>query len=336
MANAVAGFKGALGAGKGTGSTDLAFTAVARDRFCRFIDAEFTEDHQAEMDPTSGRAEAEAVALGPYDNRLKATLEGTVEGIVPYLLRSLMGGVTSAQQASTTAYLHTYTRADALAAVDRLTFEKKMGTSAEAKVANGVVNRLRYDFGQRGMVRWSFDALCAKSTYSSSPTSATFPSATTTRLSQYMHTFTFGGSSFVARAGSVEIDTHNMEDDFTATQRFRRDAERGPMEVTCVLEALFQNLNNWRQFMGGVSVTEPGNDPVYYEANVKGEHPTEIVGATGHKYTAEFDMDKCWVEKVGLPVPGKGFIAQSMRLKGIYDSTNGAATVKLKNTATTS
>lgn len=329
-------FKGYLGAGKAASGTDLGFSAAARDRFCRFIDLELTEANQEELDPTSGRAEPEAAFLGPFDTRIRGTLEGTTEGLIGYLLRSLFGTVASAQQAATTAYLHTFTLADTLPSASRLTLEARYGTKAEAEVVNAVVKSMRYDFSNRGLLRWGFEALGALPTYTSTPTSATLAAAGTTHLSQQMHTFTLFGATRKIRSGSIEIDHGNDEDDFTATSRARQDAEYGALRATFDLEVLFADLADHRRFWGGATLTTPADVPSYYAVNVKAEHPTEIVGAAGHKYTAEFDFPKAFLTGVTKPMRGRDAIVQRIQGTAVYDSaTTKAVDVKVKSTQTT-
>lgn len=326
---AVAAFQGYNGAGKAGSGSDLSFSAAARDRFSRFISSEFQQGNRVSKDPTSGRSEIEDVSYGAFENKLVATIEGSTEGMLLYLLRSLFGTVVSAQQGGSAAYLHTFTRAATLASADRLTFEQKYGTKAESEVANGVVSKLRYDFSQGGMVRIGYEALCANPSYSSSPTSATFPAVGTTRISQPMHTITLAGTSRQVRSGFVEVIGGNMEDDFVATQRARVDAERGAFEVNFELEMLFADLTDRRRMWDSSSATGPGSEATFYECNVKGEHPTAI--ASTYKPRIEFDMDRITMEAVGLPLEGKNFIVQRVRGFGSYDSTNGAVTAKVMN-----
>jgi hypothetical protein len=331
--SAVAAFKGYVAAGKAGSGSDLSFSAVARDRFNRFVSSNMPQSNTPEKDPTSGRSEAEGVAWGPFDNKLEAVLEGSTEGALLYYLRSLFGNVTSTQQAATAAYQHVFTRADALASADRLTFEQKYGTKAESEIANGVVKKYRYDFTQKGMVRHGISALLANPAYSSSPTSATLPAVGTTRISQPMHTFSLAGVTRKVRSGWVEIDGGNMDDDFSAPGRARIDAERGPFEVSFELEMLFTDLTDRRRFWDSAAATTPGNVATFYECNVKGEHPTVI--ASTYKHTIEFDMDAVSLEAVDLPMQGKDFITERVRGSCIYDATNGAVTAKVTNTQTT-
>lgn len=324
--------KGYLGVGKAASGSDLSFSPVVRDRFCRYVDLEFVESQSEEIDPTSGRAEPEEAFLGPYDSRLRGTLEGTSEGAIGYLLRSLMGTVSTGA-AVTGAYPHTFTKADSLASANRLTFEKKYGTIAEAEYANGVVKSMRYDFNQRGMSRWGFEALTTNPVYTASPTSPTLPAALTTRWSFGMHTFTFGGATRRIRGGSVEIDNNAYDDDFDTTSRSRRDADYGEFNVNVSLDMLFDDLTDLRRFWGGAALTGPANVPALYECNVKAEHPTAIAGA--EKHTVEFDMDKLFITGVTRRLSAKDVIMQTITGRALYDATNGAVTVKLKNTQAT-
>jgi hypothetical protein len=333
---AVQGWQGHLGVGKASSGSDLSFAAVARDRFNRFSRCDFKEQHrETPDDKNSGAREVEDVALGHFDARLEAELEGSVEGALTYLLRSLMGTVVSAQQSATPAYLHTFTAAPTLAAADRLTFEKRYGTKAEAEIANGVVNKYRYDFTQPGFVRHQVNALLANPAYSSSPTSPTFPAVGTTRISQPMHTVSLAGVSRKVRGGWVEVDGGNDENDFSATQRGRIDAERGRLKGAFQLEMYFADLADKRRFWDSASATGPGNVAVFYECNVKGEHPTDIAGAATHKPSIEFDMDKVFLREVGTPVQGDGPIIQTVQGLTAKDPTNGAVTIKVKNSQAT-
>lgn len=329
-------FKGYLGAGKSGAVTDLSFAAVARDRFARYVDCDWRQSNGEELDPNSGRAEVEEAFLGPLEASIDFTLEGSMEGILGYLLRSIFGAASSAQQGGTAAYLHTYTVADTHAAGGRLTFEKKYGASAQSLVGNGVINRLRYDFTQRGMVRIGGTALTANPAFNGSPTAATLPAANVTRLSQYMHALTFDGGSVPVRQGFVEYVRGNDEDDFTATSRARRDAELGSFMANTEFELQFTDLTHLRRFWGAASATGPGDVPAYYPFSLVGTHPTDIVGAAGHKYTLTHTLPKLYLQEVSIPLRSKDVIIQTVRGTATYDAaTSAAATVTLKNSQTT-
>lgn len=330
----VHGFRGAFGVGNQTGA-DLTVATVARDRFARYFDAEFAMAYEADEDPTSGRSETEEVFLDRVAASLDFTIEGSVEGVLTRLLKSLFGTDTiTTPGGGILTRDHTITVADTLGTAGRLSFEKKVGTSSHAFIANGVVQRLRVGFDQAGQMRFAGRALCGKPQYLAAATAVTLPTAAT-RLSRRMGTFTLFGladNALKVRSGFLEYERVLDEEDFTTDNLFRRDAEYGAFRARWELQVLYENADQVRRMWGSATETEPKTTPAYYDATVKYEHPTVIEGALKYGLTAKFPRSHI---RVSAPLPAKDVIVQTIRGTAVYDTvTAKAADAVVRNTVT--
>lgn len=323
--------KTALGVGVQTGA-DLTAALVARSRFARSFELDFQKHYEIELDPSAGRAELEEVILDRVDAKLTGVLDGSVEGPLTWLYRSLLGTDTITTPAGgVNSRDHTITLSDALTSNSRLSLEKKVGTRAQAFNANGVVRMLECQFNQQGMLRHSFEALCGKPSTAAS-TAVTLPGLAT-RLSRRMGTFTLFGladNTLKVRGGSWRLERVLDDEDFTATSLFRRDAEYGELRATWEAQVLYEDEDQVKRMWGGTGQTDPKDTAAYYAAKFKFEHPTVIEGVLKYGVTADFPRSSIQVTK---PQRAKNVILQTIRGTATYDaSTTKAVDIVIRNT----
>lgn len=331
MAQGAHGFKGWLGVGF-AGVSDLRQAVPSRTAFARFHDIEVTEAQGEEIDPTSGRSDPESVSLGDYDLKVKATLEGTTEGCIAPLARSLLGGAFTDSTVGTTGKQHLGVLADTVPNNARLGCEVRYGTDAESENFNAVCDSLEFNLNQAGYARWVASLIGSSPAYNASPTSPTLP-AIATLLSQRTTTFSLDAdTTHVVRNLSWKLQRKMDQDDYDLTSRQRRDASYGELEATFDAELTFQTAVELRRFWGGAAATLPSDVDTYYAVNIKTERSDVIAGGTA-KHTAAIDMPKCFLTKVSTPIHGRDVIRQKVQGRAIYDSVaTYSAQFKLINT----
>lgn len=326
MAQTMHAFKGFLGVGYHASSqTDLRQAVVARAYFNRFHDLDVQHKQGEEMDPTSGRSEAESVSLGNYDLQATGTLESSTEGCVPLLARSLMGGAFADSTVGTTGKQHLLQIADTVPSNARLSCEVRYGTNAESITFNAVCKSLGFKLDSAGYAKWPFKLVGSTPTYLGTPTTPTFPDPLTL-LSQRNTTFTFdGATTHIARNLSWSLERKLDEDDYDVTSRQRRDAGYGDFIATFDAELSFQTLAQFRRFWGGSSATTPADTDTEFAVNISTARSDVIAGGTA-KHTAELDLPKAFLTAVGNPMKGKDAIRQKVQGRSIYSasSTYGA------------
>lgn len=323
MAQGVPSYKGAVSVGvHATSMTDLRQALPARTVSCRFHDWETTHDDGAEFDPTSGMADPEDVAEGDYDVRGRGTLEGTVEGVVPYLTRSLMGGQPSSSVVGVTGHQHVWSIADAIPLNGgRLAVEVKTGASQEAEEYAAVCGSLEFQLNQAGYARWATELLGSSPALNAAPTVPAYPSVNSL-LKKRVTTVTFdGATALVVRNLSWRVQRDLDEDDYDVTSNQRRDTAYGEVHTTFDAELTFQNEDQRRDYWGGND--SPSPDAAYYPVNIKTEGLT-IAGGTA-KYTAMLDMPKVKITGVSKPMRGRNVIRQRLTGRAVYSPGSGYA-----------
>lgn len=332
MAPAQHGHKGALGVGFHASSlSDLRQTLVARAYWSRVHDIEVTHDDGAEFDPTSGRSVAEGVVPGDYDVRIKATLEGSTEGVVPVLARSLMGTAFTDTTVGTTGKQHTTQEADTMPlAGGRFSYESILGTAGVSEQGNGACTELGFNLDQAGYAKWNCGIIGSSPAYNASPTTPTLPSHLT-RLARRKTTFTLdGAATHVVRNCNWNLKREGMEDDYDVASHQRRDFSYGEFIPTFDAEITFVNADNFRRFWGSATATVPGTTPVLYPVNIKTERYDVIPGGTA-VHTAMLDMPAVKLTKVGTPIRSRDGIRQQVAGRGVYDGSTYAAKLTMIN-----
>ncbi len=325
-------FKGFLGVGKQTGA-DLRQAVVARTHFARFHELEFPRSRGEEVDPTSGRSEPESVSLGNYDQRFRGTLEGTTEGPIVPLARSVLGGAITTTTVGTTGKQHVIPVADTPSA-GRLSLERNWGTAAggDAEAINGIASSLRYNAQQPGYARWEVEGLGSLPSRVATATVPTYP-IVGSLLSQRISTFSLDASTaHIVRNFSWGIRRVLDEDDYDVTSQHRRDAEYGEVVADFDAEVTFANMDNLRRFWGGATVTAPSDTEAYYAVDIKTERADVIAGGTA-KHTSRIVMPKVFITGCSDPFRGRDQIRQRIQGRGIYSAADTKAVeVTLINT----
>lgn len=330
MAQATHAHKGYFGVGiHATSLTDLRAAKVARTAFCRFHDFEVTHGQGEEVDPTSGRTDPEGVALGNYDVKAKGTLEGTTEGVLPYLARSLLGGQATTTTVGTTGKQHEFLVADTIPLNGgRLSCEARYGTATESETFNAVCDSMEFNINQAGYARWPVSLIGSSPALTGAPTAATLPSMSTI-LSQRVTTFTMNAlTTKVVRNLSWKLQRTVPDDDYDVTSRQRRDGSYGEMQATFDAELTFQDSNALKEFWGGTGLSAPGDTDTYYPVNIKTERSDVIAGGTA-KHTAMLDLPKAFITRVSTPMRGRDVIRQRIAGRGIYSPSGSVWAQKL-------
>jgi len=331
MAQGAHAFKGWLGIGF-AGITDLRQTIPARTTFARFEDIEVSEKHNEDIDPFSGRSDPESVALGDYDLRVKATLEGTTEGPIVPLIRSLMGGASTDGTTGTTGKTHALQIADTVPNNARLGCEVRYGTDAESENFNAICNAIEFQITQQGYARWVADLIGSSPAYNGSPTSPTLP-ATTTLLSKRQTTFSLDtDTTHVVRGLSWKLERKVDENDYDVTSRQRRDASYGEFIATFDAEVTFQTAVELRRFWNAATATAPVDGPeAYFPVNIQTQRVDVIPGGTA-KHGIVIDMPKAFLTKVGTPMKAGDVIRQRIQGRAIYSPSGSTYSAQVTMT----
>jgi hypothetical protein len=318
------GTSGALGVGQQASAAKLSAATVAPTRFNRFHENEFTVQHNEEFDPTSGATEPEEVALGSFDVRARGTLEGSVEGAIGFLLHSVMGSVSVANEGAGTPQgkKATYTFANTIPNAGRVSLEQKMGTASDALRMNAMVTKMRYDFTQPGFSRWMYEAIGGKLERIASATAVTLPGVATL-LGQKMHTITFDGvTTLVVRSGWWEVERPGMVPEHVVTSRTADDAEYGEAAARFELEVIYENMDQIRRgFFGSATGTGPEDAATKRAVKIVAQHPTVFDGGTA-KFESTFDFDKVFLTGVSAPLRGRDVIVQRITGRAIKSANN--------------
>lgn len=332
MAQGTHSTRGYLGvAGHATSLTDLRQAKVAPTTFVRLHSLTTTHKQGEEVQETGGMPDPEGVALGDYDYRIAATFEGTAEGIVVPLARSLMGVQPVTTTVLTTGKQHVLTGvADSLPlAGGRLSTEVRKGTSGVSEQGNAVCDELEFQITQAGYARWATNLIASSPARNASPTSPTYPDMATI-LSKRVTTFTFNSATTkVVRGLSWKLKRGVDDKDYDATSRQRRDAGyAGPVEVTFDAELQFFDDTERREFWGGAGVSTPGDDSTYYPVNILTARNDVIAGGTA-KQSVALDLPKAFITEVSDPIQGREAIRQRMRGRAIYSPSGSVYAQKL-------
>lgn len=332
MAQGAASYRTYLGVGGHVSSiTDLRQAVVATQQFARVHSLQFVNKQGEEVQETGGMPDPEGVSLGDYDYRIRATFEGTAEGPVVPLARSLLGVQPVTTTVLTTGKQHVLTGvADTLpVAGGRISTEVRKGTSGTSIKANAVCEELEFQITQAGYARWGTSIIGSTPTRSGAPTSPTYPDMATI-LSKRITTFTFNAATTkVVRGLSWKLKRGLDDKDYDVASRQRRDAGyAGPVETTLDAELQFFDDTELREFWGGAGVSTPGDDSTYYPVNIKTNRNDVIAGGTA-KQTVELDLPKVFITEISDPVEGRDAIRQRVRGRAIYSPTGSVYAQKL-------
>lgn len=337
MAQGASATKTYLGIGAhATSLTDLRQAKVAPTHFARVHSLQLTHKHGEEVQEPGAMPDPEGASLGDYDYRIAGALEGTAEGPIVPLARSLMGVQPVTSTVGTTGKQHVLTGvADSLPlAGGRLSTEVRKGTSGVSEQGNGVCNELGFQITQAGYARWPFGIIASSPVRNASPTSPTYPDMATI-LSKRVTTFTFNGATTKVLRGLTWTMKRGVDDkDYDATSRQRRDAGyAGPFETSFDAELQFFDDTEQREFWGGAGVSQPGDDSTYYAANIKTARNDVIVGGTA-KQTVELDLPKVFLTEQSQTIQGRDAIRQRVRGRAIYSPSGSVYAQKLTITNT--
>jgi hypothetical protein len=332
MAQGAAATRSYLGIGAhATSLTDLRQAKVAPTSFARLHTIQTVDKHGEEVQETGGMPDPEGVSLGDYDYRIRATFEGTAEGPVVPLARSLMGVQPVTTTVGTTGKQHVLTGvADTLPlAGGRLSTEVRKGTSGVSVQANGVCDELEFQITQAGYARWATSIIGSSPARNGSPTSPTYPDMATI-LSKRVTTFNFNSATTkVVRGLSWKLKRGVDDKDYDVTSRQRRDAGyAGPVETTFDAELQFFDDTELREFWGGAGVSTPGDDSTYYPVNIKTARNDVIAGGTA-KQTVELDLPKVFITEKSEGIQGRDAMRQRVRGRAIYSPSGSVYAQKL-------
>lgn len=334
MAQIAHAFKGAFGLGvHATSLTDLRQSLVARSAWTRFHDLKIDHDDGSEFDPTSGKAVAEDASLGDYDVRIRATLEGTTEGAIPYLIRSLLGGQPATTTVGTTGKQHVFDLADTIPLNGgRFSYESVWGTSGNGEAGNAVCQELTYSLDQEGYARWMASMLGSSPAFLSSPTTPSLPSKGTW-LSFRKTTFTLDAeTTHVVRNCRWTLKRNLVEDDYDGTSHQRRDTGYGELVPSFDAELSFVNSDNFRRYWGSKTANGPATTPTYYAVNIKSERYDVIPGGTA-VHTVMLDLPAVKLMPMGLDMKGRSPIRLRMTGQGTDNGTYPAKVTLINSVA---
>ena len=316
-------FNGSIGIGK----QSVFKTKVARTEFMRFIDANIEENPNAAPLENSGSQEIDAILIGPWE--IKAT--GVVElrpdncGLILY---SLMGAVASAQIAATSAYKHTFTRADS---PKHLSLEYAYGTNPESEDVTGFApEEVVFEFTDR-LLTMDFGGPAHKVEANASPTSKSL--VTTSPFTKFMAAITLGGVAATVRSMRLTVNRNPQMDDFVNGSLFLDSLEYGAFLVTADWEVVFDDLTERKKFWGGTGAgTTPDSLVKSYADSVV--FTGEQIGATGEYYIIQFNLPKNIIVEHDAPMHGKDQIIQRFKTQAIYDGSSKTMDIELTNEET--
>lgn len=332
MAQGAASTRSYLGvAGHATTLTDLRQAKVTPTTFARLHSLQRVNKHGEEVQETGGMPDPEGVSLGDYDYRIRATFEGTAEGPVVPLARSILGVQPVTTTVLTTGKQHVLTGvADTLPlAGGRLSTEVRKGTSGVSEQANAVAESLEFQITQAGYARWVTSLIGSSPARNASPTSPTYPDMATI-LSKRVTTFTFNSATTKVVRGLSWMIKRGLDDkDYDVTSRQRRDAGyAGPVETTFDAELQFFDDTELREFWGGAGVSTPGDDSTYYPVNILTARNDVIAGGTA-KQSVALDLPKVFITEVSDPIEGRDAMRQRVRGRAIYSPSGSVYAQKL-------
>ncbi len=319
-----------MGSGKQT-AADLTGALVARTKYNKYESCRFIHNTGNEKEPGAASRGPRAVALGPYDLRLEATLLGYPEGITEHALLSCMGTVADAAQG--TGFAHTFTFRDTVPTVGGyLSVERGFGSGTEAEAANFAINR--FEARRVGpFLRCDIKGLGGKP-QKVTKSSATYPTVPTLP-GTYATAITINALTPEVREWSWYVDHHNEEDGYDdALTRFRKNADYAEHDAGFECELLFPNMGIMERFWEVAGATSPKSigeaNPYVCSIDTKGA----IISASD-RFQLKLSADRVELESVDIDITNRGLLRQKIKGRCLDDATTGVASVLLVNTAAT-
>jgi hypothetical protein len=235
-----------------------------------------------------------------------------------------LGGVSSAQQGSTSAYQHTFTESNSL---PTFSITKWAGSLQEPQAYTGcTVNSLKLDYASGSPVNMSVEYVTNSVDFSKSTPTQTYASTDpftfndfTCKLGDYGVAPT--ANSNVTKA-SIEIK-NNIKSLRTANKKMEPSVKvPGQLEVTGRIEFPFGNLDEYRRYLGG-STTANTVDDIITDRAIS----LQLTGANiASTYNYDLTIDLPRVNLINLKPDGSGddTIMYGFDFRALYDNATGS------------
>lgn len=307
----------------GLGKEDGFGTAVDSTEWSRFISANIEPEREVLFLDNSGARYENSAVFGSYLCRPSASLEVRPDNL-GLLLLGLFGASAPSQQGGTTAWKHTFTRADT---PQYLSWEQRFGSysTKSRRAISASINGMTLSW-RRDILTALVNAVAQKDE-EITPTEAEL-----TALNPFIFhqaTITLAGSTAPVRSGSITISNSVITDDMNSGSMFPASLEHGKFVCTTDFELSFSDLSNLKRFWGSATTTSPGATLPTYADAIKFTGP--IIEDPYH-YEIEFTIPKNVWEVVSINTKGKELITQRIRGHAYYDGTSKVVDCKLTNT----
>jgi hypothetical protein len=273
------------------------------------------------------------VVLGGFEMTATVPQIAEPEGALGHWLKWCLGGHSAAQQGGTSAYLHTFTPADALKS---FTMWLTRGNNQEIKIPYAVVQSLEFKQAVDDALRLSVGILGKTEQIASDIGS---PSYSVLQPFANQHLSVSIAGSTTAQAALVYGSSVKIENGYDSSlgkvhgSRFYQALVAGKRRITGELMMWFDDDVEYQRFWGATDATEPAAEPTNTPLIL--EWDTGIEADTGYNYKLTITIPDTFYTSTKVNVAG-GRVSQKIDILGIYDtSTSQVIKIELTNTKTT-